>query len=267
MCVCMLTCTLTACSCFLFMLLMYQATPVMVSMASWTTSYPSSSGSKCLAISFKTISVGQHCIHPVITQKYPDVIQCPSCLWTSDCQTHTAAPVYMYRFRMTYHTLDWDMHTVQFQTVLLLHLMVTYSSYSYFRSVLVIQKLFVIVIPKQTLFGSLVNIFWIKLRRCCTWSSRWYFSILCTGLSRKEPRGREHFRSAWRSRKNFANVLLLMQSVRAATELEERKDKRLDRSSGVTLQMLESLLLGVVGAILGVNFKVFTLGKQQDTHL
>lgn len=46
------TWSLTACSCFLFMSLMYQATPVMVSMASITTSYPSSSESKCLAISW-----------------------------------------------------------------------------------------------------------------------------------------------------------------------------------------------------------------------
>lgn len=46
------TCNLMECSCFLFMSLMYQATPVMVQMASWTTSKPSSSwGSKCFAIS------------------------------------------------------------------------------------------------------------------------------------------------------------------------------------------------------------------------
>lgn len=46
------TCSLTACSCFLFMSLMCQATLCMVSMASCTTSYVSVSFSMWLAISW-----------------------------------------------------------------------------------------------------------------------------------------------------------------------------------------------------------------------
>lgn len=57
----------------------------------------------------------------------------------------------------------------------------------------------------------------------CTWSSRWYFRILWTGFSRYEPKGRERFRAACRSLKNLAKVLLLMQSVSAATELEDSR--------------------------------------------
>lgn len=47
-----ITWSLTACSCFLFMSLMYQATAVMVIMASSTTSYPGSLLSKCLDSSY-----------------------------------------------------------------------------------------------------------------------------------------------------------------------------------------------------------------------
>ncbi len=47
-----ITCSLTACSCFLFMSLMYQATAVIVIMASSTTSYPGSLLSKCLDSSY-----------------------------------------------------------------------------------------------------------------------------------------------------------------------------------------------------------------------
>lgn len=47
------TCNRTACSCFLFMSLMYQATAVMVMMASSTTSYPGALLSKCLESSWE----------------------------------------------------------------------------------------------------------------------------------------------------------------------------------------------------------------------
>lgn len=47
-----ITWSLTACSCFLFMSLMYQATAVIVIMASSTTSYPGSLLSKCLDSSY-----------------------------------------------------------------------------------------------------------------------------------------------------------------------------------------------------------------------
>lgn len=48
------TWSLTACSCFLFMSLMCQATLCMVSIASWITSYISESFSRWVAISCKT---------------------------------------------------------------------------------------------------------------------------------------------------------------------------------------------------------------------
>lgn len=51
--ICFSTCNRTACSCFRFMSLMYQATAVMVMMASSTTSYPESLLSKCLDSSWQ----------------------------------------------------------------------------------------------------------------------------------------------------------------------------------------------------------------------
>lgn len=57
---CDVTCSLTACSCFLFMSLMYQATAVMVMMASSTTSYPGSLLSKCLDSSYHKRETPNH---------------------------------------------------------------------------------------------------------------------------------------------------------------------------------------------------------------
>lgn len=54
------TCSLTACSCFLFMSLMYHATAVMVMMASSTTSYPGSLLSKCLDSSYHKRETPNH---------------------------------------------------------------------------------------------------------------------------------------------------------------------------------------------------------------
>lgn len=51
--ICFSTWSRTACSCFRFMSLMYQATAVMVMMASSTTSYPESLLSKCLDSSWQ----------------------------------------------------------------------------------------------------------------------------------------------------------------------------------------------------------------------
>lgn len=114
-----------------------------------------------------------------------------------------------------------------------------------------------------------------------TWSSRWYFRILWTGFSRYEPKGRERFRAACRSLKNLAKVLLLMQSVSAATELQAGNNGTYEiiqagyRTSMMILYHIYMYkkkiswnnLLGVVVAILGVDFKVFTLGTETRHHL